>query len=58
MVAALAYGKLNNMDIPETIKLTAACASAACETEGTNSPEYDSIIEKLNNVTINNISKR
>ena len=52
MVAALAYSKENNCSYEETIKLAMACASAACETEGTKPPEYDSIMMKINEVKL------
>lgn len=52
MVASIAYGKVNNYDLVETIKLAMACASAACETEGTKPPEYDSIMMKINEVKL------
>lgn len=47
MVAALAYSKLNHLDIKKTIKLAMAAASAACETQGTKAPEYKDIMSKF-----------
>lgn len=52
MVAAMAYSKQNNLDIIETIKLAVACASAACETEGTKAPNMEAILIKKERVEI------
>lgn len=52
MVAAIAYSRLNNFDIMETIKLTVVCASAACETEGSKAPNIESIISKKEKVEV------
>lgn len=40
MVAGLAYGKQNNLDIKDTIKLAMACSAASCTTEGTKPAKY------------------
>ena len=50
MVAAIAHSKANAFDVDKTVKLVMAAASAACETEGTKAPEYDSIMEKYNDL--------
>lgn len=52
MVAAMAFSKLNNLDIIETSKLAAACASAACETEGTKAPKKEDIYLKKERVKV------
>lgn len=52
MVAGIAYGKINNLDIIETMKLAVACASAACETEGTKPPNKKSVLLKKEEVEI------
>lgn len=52
MVAAIAYSKLNNFDIMETIKLAVACASATCETEGSKAPNKQSVILKKEKVEV------
>jgi len=55
MVAGIAYSKLNNYDFNQTIKLSMALASSACETEGTKPPEYKEVKEKINKVIIKGI---
>ena len=52
MVAALAYSKLNNLSIEETIKLAIACSACACMTEGTKPPEFVDIINNIKKVKI------
>ena len=52
MVGGIAYSKFNNLDIIETIKLAVACASAACETEGSKAPSKDSIFAKKERVKV------
>lgn len=52
MVAAIAYSRLNNFDIMETIKLAVACASAVCETEGSKAPDKQSVILKKEKVEV------
>lgn len=52
MVASLAYSKLNNLSVVDTIKLAMAAASAACETEGTKPPEHEQIMAKIDDVII------
>ena len=52
MVAAMAYSKENNLDIIETIKLAVACASAACETEGTKAPKMEDILTKKERIEL------
>ena len=52
MVGAIAYSKLNNLDIIETIKLAVASAGAACEVEGSKAPDINFIFDKKERVEI------
>lgn len=52
MVGAIAFSKLNNLDIIETMRLAVACASAMCETEGSKVPNINSIISKKDEVEV------
>lgn len=52
MVAALAYSRQNGLNIEDTIKLAVACASSACETEGSLAPTKQEIFAKINDVNI------
>ena len=52
MVAGIVYSKLNNLDIIESIKFVVACASAACEKEGSKAPEKENIFSKIEKVGV------
>lgn len=52
MVGAIAFSRLNNLDIIETIRLAVACASAACEEEGSKAPNKESILAKKERVKV------
>lgn len=52
MVGAIAYSRVNNLDIIETIKLAVACASAACETKGSSAPKKEDIFKKKERVKV------
>lgn len=52
MVGAISYCRLNNLDIIETIKLAVACASAACEVEGSKAPTKENIFKMIEKVEV------
>lgn len=52
MVGAISYCRLNNLDIIETIKLAVACASAACEVEGSKAPTKENIFKTIEKVEV------
>lgn len=56
MVAAIAYGKDNNMDIKDIIRLAMALASASVEMEGSKPPRYEDVVKFIDLVKIDKIS--
>ena len=52
MVASLAYSKVNNLTIEDTIKLAVSTSACACQTEGTKPPEFADIIDNIKKVKI------
>ena len=52
MVAALAYAKINGLNIEETIKIAMAASMAACETEGTKAPTYKEVMKKYRDIML------
>ena len=50
MVAAIAYGKQNNLSLKDTIKLSMACSGASCMQEGTKPAKYSIINGLFDNI--------
>lgn len=48
MVAGLAYSKLNNYSLKETVEISMATSAAMCETDGSKAPSLESINNKRN----------
>lgn len=55
IVAAIAYGKMNNYSIVETIKLAMASAGGACLTYGTKPCSFSNIKTLINEINIDKI---
>lgn len=55
MVGALAYSKLHNYNIVDTIKLAMSCAGASVETSESNPPDRKRIEDHIKEVVINKV---